>query len=179
MYRTYSQKTSSLLAVGVTAGQPTVWTSPDGLSWTRVLLDDALFDDVNPIDTSIAVVAGGPGWVAVGGTTDGGPAAWTSPDGATWTRLSDDAFGGGPTERLVAVTATTSQLLAVGEGSSLWTSTDGTTWTNIPHEVAERAEGEPRIAAAVADDTKVIVVGAVGDGSVESRPAVWNATLPD
>jgi photosystem II stability/assembly factor-like uncharacterized protein len=102
-----------------------------------------------------------------------------SPDGVTWTRVPDDAFVGGPAERLVAVTATPSELLAVGEGSSLWTSTDGTTWTNIPHEVAAEPDGEPEIAAAVVDGTKVVVVGAVLGGSVESRPAVWNATLPD
>ena len=117
--------------------------------------------------------------VVSGGTTDGGPAAWTSPDGATWTRLPDDAFIGGPTDRLVAVTATPSQLLAVGEGFSLWTSTDGATWTNIPVEIAEQAEGEPGIAAVAVHDTKVVVVGEVRGGSVESRPAVWNATLPD
>jgi hypothetical protein len=52
------------------------------------------------------------------------------------------------------------------------------TWTNIPHEVAEEPAGEPGIAAAVVDDNKVIVVGATPGASVESRPAVWNVTLP-
>jgi hypothetical protein len=176
-----------VLAFGHTGGpRPVVWVSPDGSSWTRAPLDEALFDDAFPTPSRHAVVAGGPGWIAVGGTTtgepfdwNGGPAAWTSVDGITWTRVPDDAFVGGPDERLVAVTATPSRLVAVGEGSSLWVSTDGVTWTNIPHGATEEPDGEPGITAAVLDDDTVIVVGAVPGVSVEPRPAVWNVTLPD
>jgi hypothetical protein len=162
-----------LLAFGGSTGDPAAWTSTDGRSWVRVPFDQADFTDAMPL----AVSAGGPGWVAVGGTAEGEPAAWTSPDGTTWTAA--DPFVGGPAEPLVAVTASGSQLVAVGEGTSLWTSPDGTTWTNVPHAAPADADEERAIRTLVADGTDVVVVGAAVEESGEPRPAVWLITLPE
>ena len=44
-----------------------VWTSVDGITWTRVPHDEALFGDT----TMSSVTAGGPGLVAVGESEEG------------------------------------------------------------------------------------------------------------
>jgi hypothetical protein len=44
-----------------------VWTSVDGLSWSRVPHDEALFGGAT-LQTMESVAAGGPGVVAVGGS---------------------------------------------------------------------------------------------------------------
>ena len=70
-----------------------VWTSVDGLSWSRVPHDEAVFGGEG--DQSVRGVAvGGPGLVAVGndgtyhGTGDGDAVVWTSVDGFSWSRVS-------------------------------------------------------------------------------------------
>ena len=92
---------------GVTAGGPgvvavgldwsgageAVWTSPDGLAWTRVDYDEPSF-----FGWMLSVTAGGPGLVAVGvdrSSNDVDAAVWTSPDGLTWSRVDDEAVLGG------------------------------------------------------------------------------------
>lgn len=76
-----------------------------------------------------SIVAGGPGFVAVGETEDT-PAVWTSPDGTEWTGapvgtsagVMFDAAIGGP--GFVAVGAS--------EGvPAVWTSSDGLVWTQV------------------------------------------------
>ncbi len=95
-----------------------VWTSPDGISWSRVTHDDAVFGrapgEANDIFRMTAVTTGGPGLVAIGergGESDrvvvsGGwiadravGAVWTSIDGITWSRVPHDpaVFGQWPT----------------------------------------------------------------------------------
>ena len=81
----------------------------------------------------LGVTAGGPGLVAVG--YDAGeqcgwdPAVWTSPDGFTWSRVSDLRIVGcaGPYDRMLSVTVGPSGLVAVGEehggdpwGAAVW-----------------------------------------------------------
>ncbi|HUU61161.1 MAG TPA: hypothetical protein VMX37_02095, partial [Acidimicrobiia bacterium] len=58
-----------------------VWTSADGLVWSRVPHDEALFVGVDA-QQMIAVIPGGPGLVAVGYGVSGGEtdaAVWVSP----------------------------------------------------------------------------------------------------
>lgn len=89
-----------------------VWRSDDGVSWIRVGNEGDVFGGDTVRHNMNAVVAGGPGFVAVGiegfdytgfaywtpdGTgnqateleevTDNAAAVWTSPDGETWTRV--------------------------------------------------------------------------------------------
>jgi hypothetical protein len=89
-----------------------VWQSDDGVTWTRVVNESDVFGGDTMRHNMNAVVAGGPGFVAVGiegfdytgfaystpdgtGTqttgfenvTENAAAVWTSPDGETWTRV--------------------------------------------------------------------------------------------
>ena len=64
-----------------------VFTSPDGLAWSRVPDPEGVFGGPG-WQGMHAVTAGGPGWVAVGYDDSGedwNAAVWTSPDGVTWT----------------------------------------------------------------------------------------------
>lgn len=138
------------------------WTSPDGATWARSA--DTVDMDVGPcVDTGEepdcggmrAVVATATGFVAVGQartapefTVQSRPAAWTSPDGVTWTRSDAGLdFGGDETVNvgglLSGVTVGGPGLVAVGTicqpdcfgaaaGGVAATSVDGSTWTVTP-----------------------------------------------
>jgi hypothetical protein len=146
-----------LIAVGRDAsggdGDAAVWTSPDGLTWTRVPHDDEVFSD-DYGSRMFSVASGGPGLVAVG-SADVSPegdegnfaaltslrdaAVWTSPDGLTWTRVPhiEAVFGGHGEQEMRAVVAGGPGLVAVGESdfaAAVWTSPDGLTWTRVPHD---------------------------------------------
>ena len=76
-----------------------VWTSADGMSWSRVSANEGALGGGGDQQIN-AVVAGDAGFVAVGSDAVAGPsdvkaAVWTSPDGTTWTRVAHDelAFG--------------------------------------------------------------------------------------
>jgi hypothetical protein len=79
-----------LVAVGSHEEQAAVWTSPDGLAWTRVPDDPTVFD-IHPhteFSEMTSVAALGDGLVAVG--SKGGVAAvWISHDGVSWTDVTD------------------------------------------------------------------------------------------
>lgn len=83
-----------LVAVGSYMEHAAVWTSPDGMTWTRVPDDPAVFGVLGavantPYSEMTSVAAVGDGLVAVG-WRGGGPAVWISHDGFTWTDISDD-----------------------------------------------------------------------------------------
>jgi hypothetical protein len=131
-----------LVAVGSDVGRAAVWTSRDGVTWSRVPHDEAVFAGSGM--NSVAV--GGPGLVAVG-QAQNTAAVWTSPDGIAWSRVPHDevVFGGGTDTdndvEISSVTAGAEGLLAVGsdpdrEGVAVWTSVDGLTWFRIPHDEA-------------------------------------------
>jgi len=106
-----------------------VWTSVDGVSWSRVPYDETVFGGAE----MVSVTAGGPGLVVVGGDT-----VWTSVDGVSWSRVPYDetVFGGAS---INSVTVGGPGLVAVGEVSSdaaVWTSVDGFAWLRIPHDEA-------------------------------------------
>ena len=86
----------ALSPTGDTEAHATAWASPDGVTWTRA--DDsedltlggcAEADPRQDCGGMTAVAATPSGFVAVGYRYEGGstqsPAAWTSPDGLTWT----------------------------------------------------------------------------------------------
>ena len=135
------------VAVGRTHGEDAdaaVWTSTDGLTWTRVPDDGTIFG--GPGDQAIqAVGAGATGLVAVGYDTNSvevGAAVWTSPDGLSWTRIPAtlDTFGGVEVRTLDGVTGDGSGFVAVGavgSGSAIWESPDGTLWTRVPQNDGE------------------------------------------
>lgn len=124
-----------------------IWRSSDTRTWQRAQVEPALFS------ARVAAVAAGPqGYVIVGYVIGAGPraraAAWTSPDGVTWTRAADSAdMAVGPCldtgeepdcGGMRAVVATGSGFVAVGDARTgtagkaiqpaAWTSGDGLTW---------------------------------------------------
>ena len=124
-----------------------VWVSPDGVNWSRVPHDEAVFGGEGT-QSMESVALGGPGLVAVGfdgppGEFDG--AVWTSPDGVVWSRVADDGavFGGEGSQVISEVLAVGGGLVAVGREElpagpvlAVWTSPDGLSWSRLPHEEA-------------------------------------------
>jgi hypothetical protein len=113
-------------------GDAAVWTSVDGITWSRVPHDEAVFgaQAVWPgigNGAMLGVTAGGPGVVAVGWA-----GVWASVDGIIW---SFQDIGG----HVFDVTAVGPGLVAVG--ATAWTSVDGLTW--VPNEaiVGDGLEG--------------------------------------
>jgi hypothetical protein len=92
-----------------------VWTSVDGVVWSRVPHDETVF--VGPGETMTSVTATEAGLVAVG-PSDIGSASWTSVDGTLWSRVALDETAMG-----TAVTVGGPGLVAVG--STGWDDPDG------------------------------------------------------
>lgn len=147
-------------ATGVTHGGETqnpvaaFWRSRDGRTWERAPDQPELVIGAAPFEDSWwtglnGLVAGGPGFVAVGATRAGGATVWTSVDGLGWRRsatLGDatmlDVVVGGP--GLVATGATGGPH---SEGR-VWTSRDGITWTaatGLPPGELSTLAGQGRI----------------------------------
>jgi hypothetical protein len=148
-----------------------VWTSVDGVIWSRVPNDETVFGSGgNPVMLSVTV--GGPGLVAVG--ADFYPASlaetavWTSPDGITWTRVPDDATFSGAT----SVTAGGPGLVVVGEDgdkNAVWTSVDGITWSRVPDDgTVFGGGGSDWISDVTVGGPGLVAVGVHGDDA-----AVW------
>jgi hypothetical protein len=134
-----------------------VWTSVDGITWSRVPHDESVFGGTLSQEMN-SVTVGGPGLVAVGfdgghdhmdgsGIEDLDAAVWTSVDGLTWSRVpaDDSVFGGPDNQAMQSVTVGGSGLVAVGyDGendwfeppgdAAVWTSVDGMTWSRVPHD---------------------------------------------
>lgn len=159
-----------------------VWTSPDGLSWSRVPHSEAVFGGAD----IRSVTAGGPGLVAVG--SDCRPASgcvaavWTSPDGLLWSRVPYDesVFGSAPNEshaEMRALTVWESNLVAVG--SDVWTSSDGLSWSRVSHDEAVFGLiSEPElvgISSVTAGGPGLVAVGSEWLDGVGPRAAVWVA----
>jgi hypothetical protein len=159
-----------------------VWASVDGLTWSRVPYDEAVFGG----STMNSVAAGGPGLVAVG--SDGRFAAvWTSVDGITWSRVPhDEAVVGGA--EMNSVTVGGPGLVAVGwvendreidgdGAAAVWTSVDGVTWSRVPHDVTLfGGTGNQRMYEVTAAGAGLVAVGADG-GFYATRPnaVVWTS----
>jgi hypothetical protein len=155
------------------------WTSPDGVSWTRVP-DDADFHDAR----AWSVTAGGPGLVAVGqaGPADApGPiVVWTSVDGLHWSRIGDTPdFHGArvhgvanvPSIGLVAVGDT-----LAGDFGVIWTSTDGRAWRRVPSGPELGRSGvQVRAYAVAAVGSGAIAVGTITEGIQYGRAIVWTS----
>jgi serine/threonine protein kinase len=136
----------TLLGAGSSGTDAGVWRSPDGKTWTRVTGQNALQGTGDQSINGIVTVKGG-GYVAVGSDDGSGSedaAVWTSPDGKTWTRVTDTALGGpgdqsmnrasgvGASVGILAVGSTTNSSDGTQDGA-VWSSTDsGLHWTLEP-----------------------------------------------
>ena len=164
-----------------------VWTSPDGITWSRVPHDEAVFGGIGA-QAMTSVTAGGPGLVVVGADDSGGDpdaAVWTSPDGITWSRVPHDeaVFGGERFQTMNSVTAGGPGLVAVGTDESggdgdaaVWTSPDGVTWSRVPHDEATLGGGGFQTMNSVTAGGPSLV--AVGWGEFGGNPdaAVWTSS---
>jgi hypothetical protein len=177
-----------LVAVGMDGGRgpwdnnpesnAAVWTSVDGVTWSRVPDDDAVFSSGgNPVMLSVAT--GGPGLVAVG--ADFWPSGqvrtpvWTSIDGITWTRVPDDVTVRGA---LTSVTAGGPGLVAVGidatEANGVWTSVDGITWSRVPNDISVFGKWPGWITDVTVGGPGLVAVGSHDDdAAVHGDAAVW------
>ncbi|MGI9623747.1 MAG: hypothetical protein ACR2PK_12990 [Acidimicrobiales bacterium] len=170
-------------------GNAVVWTSVDGLTWSRVPHDEAVFGGPRRVYQMSSVTAGGPGLVAVGWSddfgegdplnagdvNDGDAVVWTSVDGLSWTRVpwdEEEAFA--RDSAMLSVTAGGPGLIAVGHGgdwvSRVWTSIDGVEWSRVTH--ANAAEMGEYMADLAAGGPGLLAVG-----SRDDEDTVW--TSPD
>jgi hypothetical protein len=126
----------ALWAAGLdTAGRAGLWSSADGATWTRVLIDGAVsFDGANTIDllygTTTESPCSGPSAAMTCGPDHFG--VWTSPDGTTWTRSDTHVFG---SAYVAGLTSGPNGLIAVGnlgwDKPQMWASSDGTVWQPV------------------------------------------------
>jgi hypothetical protein len=139
-----------------------VWTSTDGVTWSRIPHDAAVFGGSG--NEGIRAIAAGPeGLVAVGynhAYSEG--AVWTSIDGIEWSRAPHNAelFGYPSFRSLEDVVAFNGGFVAVGsvwsDGSlraAVWLSPDGLAWSRI----VTPTEGEMR--GLTTEDGSLIAVG--------------------
>jgi len=206
---------SGLVAVGFDPGADfrqdgVIFTSDDGVNWVRLAEDDPAL--TRGLVLMYAVTEGGPGLVAVGlGCEDATEAcsyyatAWTSVDGVSWTRTSQDpAVFGDPatqTSSMDDVVATDDGLVAVGSlddwtlddsgveesvvtHPATWTSPDGVVWERtwlgegyeLTADVWENVNTSTMNAIVQDPDGGFVAVGAMLDQDGESTAAVWTST---
>jgi hypothetical protein len=149
-----SSGSGSALAHDPGSTRAAVWSSVDGIAWSRLPHDEEVFGGAAGEHCRMNdVVKRGPGlvaggiceWYSVtssgadGLSSDGGrPFVWISPDGASWSRhrIPDDALAPGPNgeidQGISSMAVFGSRLLAVGTAS--WISTDGVTWQELNHD---------------------------------------------
>lgn len=165
------------VAAGLDGAVPGIWTSPDGLGWTRA---GGPFLDSERVE---GVAVGPQGAVAVGTITTSGDVdgmAWFSADLTTWRTvpLGIAGFTGRTSQAVHSVTATGSGFVAVGDDANgerrvavAWTSADGITYQRQPPSdmIVPAGSGSTAGATAreVAGSGPVVAVG--GSASVQ----VW------
>ncbi len=169
-----------LLAVGQAAAGGIAWSSPDGLTWSR-LPDEPAFAGAS----LIAVAAAGPGLVAGGGSISAAqtPGLWWSTDGRTWTRASIPTGRVGAIDRIVDLGS--AGILALGGGNNTdggyqpmaLRSLDGRAWTEL---AGFNAPGDPAMGAATTYGGRAIAGGVVppDTSSTTGGPstAFWEST---
>ncbi|MEA3511094.1 MAG: hypothetical protein U9R51_06625 [Actinomycetota bacterium] len=136
-----------------------VWRSVDGVTWSRVNDEDEVFGGDTVPQRMNAVVAGGPGFVAVGheGFDNLGVDEWTS-DGVGNATEGRDHFA----DNVAAV----------------WTSTDGEIWTRVTEEPSLAHSGGVAMGWAVMFDVSRTESGLVAVGldfwdSTPTNPLGW------
>jgi hypothetical protein len=205
---------SGLVAVGQLGCAATVWVSEDGLSWSHVPYDESVF--AGSLGTGAGgacssinrVVAGPSGFVALGGGFESGesisisPRLWTSPDGVSWTPLTQEEAGLG--DRFLQIThlvsggagwvafggscsETPQEALELFESEeslptcpvAIWTSSDGANWEKVPHDEEVFGDTGTRIRSVTQGPNGLIAAGTTVDGvtiwsSADGR--IWKRT---
>ena len=157
------------VGVGQDAAGAAVWWSADGSAFQRLVLTTAEGTRL------LAVIAGGPGFVAVGSMVDPSQvlqgAIWTSTDGRTWQADPTDApFLG---VKLSGLTTDGARLTAVGTtatGAVAFVSLDGVTWQALP---AGPGFGGAAFSSVLDDGSRLLVAGRGRNG-----PGLWRLDRP-
>jgi hypothetical protein len=175
--------------LGEEAGAAAVWTSVDGLTWSRVAHDEAIFGGAGDQQMN-SVTAGGPGLVAVGNSVgnedDTDAAVWTSVDGLIWSRVPPDEAVG--EQEMHSVTAAGPGLVAVGSGGevscwrcpdhvddpAVWTSVDGITWSRVARNETVFGRGQVMHSVTVGG-LGLVAVGTVGGCNLGFDAVVWTS----
>jgi hypothetical protein len=179
---------SGLLAVGyyspgVCGGPATVaalWTSTDGLTWSRVQLP------ADFVSASVYTVDGGSnGYIATGTLKDGvTQAVWLSSDGRSWRQvpLPSPSAGGiivdGATSFAGGYVLSGAQRIDVGCGASelipsLWWSTDGRSWTRSKLAGAAPASDAQVTVTRISDHSLMAIATEWNDATQVSSQLVW------
>ena len=174
---------SGFIAVGLSAqGDPSTdpaqwpssaasWVSIDGKTWQAAPSSSGL--DMAAMWAVTPVPAGG--YIAVGcaecslghpgGAGFGDPAAWTSPDGVSWTQMPLPSDGKGEALGVVSVDNGFVAVGVVGEDTVTWTSNDGTTWRAGP---TMPGRYQPKTLAARGDTVMFILTRGEQAGLIEA-----------
>jgi hypothetical protein len=126
------------------------------------------------------VVAGGPGYAAVGFLdTPKGPraAAWASIDGRRWTLVADFPTGDGSVVRSVAIGE--HGLVAVGVAgreAAAWRSADGLAWQRSPTSASLSGPQPLELLSVSATAGGYVAVGYEGPSVGSARPAFWSSS---
>lgn len=159
-------------------GVAAVWTSPDGMAWSRIPHDESVFGSGgfgfgSDNTAMVSVTTGGPGLVAVGYGFRCRH-VWTSVDGLTWSRVPEDVPGA-CNSVMRSVIAQDSGLVAVGHGAASWTSVDGITWIQVPYDQATPGNDGQRMASLTVGEKGIVAVGVVEIDVVGENgdAAVW------
>lgn len=131
-------------------GDAAVWTADPNLNdWAAVPVGELAGSGDQQIN---AIIAAGPGLVAVGQETigdDQNAVVWVSSDGHEWERVDDPTseLGGDGAQEISAVVDAGGLVIAAGRDVSgvvgreidaaVWTSTDGRTWTRLSSDSPE------------------------------------------
>jgi hypothetical protein len=171
-----------LVAVGLEViGNDTngaAWVSSDGgVTWTQDTLDGPQLGGAG--EQNIAtVVAGGPGFVAVG--EDGDDAGiWTSTDGTRWRQEIASAEGAdNGVQALIFVVPTATGFTAVGNESgpegidaAVWTSENGIVWDRLP-DASFEGPADDKMFGAACFSGRLVGVGSSTTEGVEVG-AAW------
>jgi hypothetical protein len=154
-----------------------VWTSDDGLTWTRI--EDAASSGPSN------VIGGGPGFVGVSRQPE--PVFWTSPDGIAWTQVPSDQVESHACFQWLGIELAASEnglaaLAHCNTGSSefniVWTSRDGYQWS------ATRLDDKMRVSGLVGVGSEFVGLGSIEPDQMsddratmtELQPAAWLST---
>jgi hypothetical protein len=146
---------------------PAVWTSADGVTWTRRSIDEPRAFGAATLSD---VTATPDGYLVVG--SDGGhPSGWRSRDGVAWEQLPLDPSTGG----FSAVTATDDTIVTVGadgKRAAIWTLESESRWKR-------RATARPARITSFSDvvgtDDGFVAVGWRGRYEVTVDALVWTS----
>lgn len=178
-----------LIAVGMAIedddADAAVWTSSDGVEWTRISDPDL----GGPGDQSLVAITVFGDTVIAAGSDDGDAAIWTSHDGMTWSRVEEPEILGGEREQWIHGLAVGGPgVVAVGAdgtAAGVWTSPDGSSWSRITDPQVFGGDGVQVMLEITSGEHGLIAVGSttayeaiyfLGRGAeTKTDAAVWNS----